>query len=121
MSKTSADPLIQVPKDTTRQSARTHYLWFHDQSRIQSLLLQQTYQGMARTLQRLKQERENYRNAIEKAEMMDVKQEALAQTERDAVTQWREVEEKLLIQIQRMDETVALLRDFSGKDKSLIS
>lgn len=111
----------EVPKDTSRQPTRTLYLYFHDQKRVQSLLLQQTYQGMARTLQRLKAERENYKNAIEKAEMMDVKQEALNQNERDAVMQWRDVEEKLVVQVQRMDEQVALLRDFSGRDSSLVS
>ena len=85
------------------------------------MLLLQTYQAMSRTLQRLKQERENYKNVIEKAEMMDAKQEELNQNERDAVMQWREVEEKLVIQVQRMDEQVALLRDFSGRDTSLVS
>lgn len=111
----------EVPKDTSRQPTRTLYLYFHDQKRVQSLLLQQSYQGMSRMLQRLKQERENYKNAIEKAEMMDVKQEELNSNERDAVMQWREVEEKLVIQVQRMDEQVALLRDYSGKDSSLVS
>ena len=111
----------EVPKDGSRQNARTIFLWFHDQQRVQSLLLQHTYQAMARLLQRLKAERENYRNAIEKAEMMDVKQESLNQNEQEAVMQWREVEEKLLVQLQRTDEFVALLRDFSGKDTSLFS
>lgn len=111
----------ELPKDASRQPARTLYLYFHDQKRVQSLLLQQTYQGMSRMMQRLKQERENYKNAIEKAETMDAKQEELNQNEREAVMQWREVEEKLVIQVQRMDEQVALLRDFSGRDNSLTS
>lgn len=111
----------EVPRDATRMAARTTYLWFHDQARVQNLILQQTYQGMSRVLQRLRQERENYKSAIEKAEMMDVKQEALSQHERNAVQQWREVEEKLLIQVQRMDDLVARLRDFSGKDTTLVS
>lgn len=111
----------EVPKDAGRQPSRTVYLWFHDQHRVQNLLLQANYQGLSRMLQRLKQERENYKNAIEKAEMMDVKQAALAQNEREAIMQWREVEEKMLVQVQRMDETVALFRDFSGRDSSLVS
>lgn len=111
----------EVPKDTARQPSRATYLWFHEQARVQSVLLQQTYQAMSRTMQRLRVERENYKGAIEKAQMMDVRQEALTQNEREAVMQWREVEERLLIQVQRMDELVALFRDFSGKDSSLVS
>ncbi|EME86548.1 uncharacterized protein MYCFIDRAFT_43158, partial [Pseudocercospora fijiensis CIRAD86] len=111
----------EVPKDNTRQPTRSLYLWFHDQERVAGMILQQTYQAMSRTLQRLKVEREGYRNVIEKAEMMDMKQEALAQNEREALMQWREIEEKLLTQLERMDDVVALLRDFSGKDTSLVS
>jgi len=111
----------EVPRDNTRMAARTAYLWFHDQSRVQNLLLEQTYQGMARTLQRLQHERENYKNAIEKAEMMDTKQDSLNHTEKQAVQQWRELEERLITQVHRMDELVALLRDFSGHDTSLVS
>lgn len=111
----------EIPKDNSRQPTRTVYLWFHDQKRVQSMLTQHAYQGMARTLQRHRQERENFRNYIDKAEMMDLKHESLAQNEREAITLWREIEEKLLVQVQRMDEMVALLRDFSGKDTSLTS
>jgi DNA-directed RNA polymerase III subunit RPC3 len=111
----------EVPKDNSRQPTRATYLWYQDPSRVASLLLQQTYQGMARILQRLKVERENYKNIIEKAEMLDVKQEALTQNEREAIMQWREVEERLAIQMNRMDDLVALLRDFSGRDSSLVS
>ncbi|CAK1361286.1 unnamed protein product [Cercospora beticola] len=111
----------EVPKDNSRQPSRAIYLWYHDQDRVANLLLQQTYQGMARILQRMGSERETYRGLMEKAEMMNTKEESLTQPERDALMHWREVEERLMIQFLRMDEHVALLRDFSGKDTSLIS
>lgn len=111
----------EVPKDTSRQPTRSLYLWFHDQDRTASMLLQHTYQGISRCLQRLKAEREQYKMVIAKAEMMDMKQEALAQNERDAMMQWHEIEDRLLSQAERMDKIVALLRDFSGKDTSLVS
>ncbi|KAM3423860.1 DNA-directed RNA polymerase III subunit RPC3 [Cercospora zeina] len=111
----------EVPKDNSRQPSRAIYLWYHDQDRVANLLLQQTYQGMARILQRLNSEREGYRGLMEKAEMMNTKEESLSQPERDTLMHWREVEERLMTQFLRMDEHVALLRDFSGKDTSLIS
>lgn len=111
----------ELPKDAGRVPGRTLYLWAYNPTRVSSLLLQQTYQAMARTLTRLRVERENYKGAIEKANMIGPNQEALSQMERETLMQWREMEEKLLVQVQRMDEFVALLRDFSGKDTSLIS
>ncbi|SMR63081.1 unnamed protein product [Zymoseptoria tritici ST99CH_3D1] len=108
----------EVPKDTARTPARTIYLWIHDQERVSSILLQQTYQAMSRTFRRLAVEREAYKSAVERAEMYP---DSLSPSDRDALMQWREIEEKLLMQVQRMDELVALLRDFSGMDTSLVS
>ncbi|KAK5118587.1 hypothetical protein LTR85_008052 [Meristemomyces frigidus] len=112
----------ELPKDNARQPSRTLYLWFFDTFRVQHLFLQQTYKGMARTMQRIPVERERYRTVIEKAERTDVKgreQEKLEQPEKQALREWREAEERLLAQVDRMDQMVALLRDFSGKDTSL--
>ncbi|KXT04750.1 hypothetical protein AC578_9700 [Pseudocercospora eumusae] len=111
----------EVPKDSARQPTRSLYLWFHDQDRVAGKILQETYQAMSRTLQRLKVEQHGYKTPIEKAQNMGMKQEALTQKERAALMQWRETEEKLLTQLERMDDVVALLRDFSGKDTSLVS
>lgn len=110
-----------VPKDAQRQPSRTIFLYFYDQNRVQDQLLQRTYQALSRILQRLQLERQRYASAIEKAEKMDVNQDALNQNEREAVMQWRAVEEKLLLQVDRLDEQVALLRDFSGRNSSLVS
>ncbi|KAK5136441.1 hypothetical protein LTR08_003086 [Meristemomyces frigidus] len=112
----------ELPKDNARQPSRTLYLWYCDTKRAQQLILQQTYRAMTRSLQRIPVERENYRTVIEKAERTDVKgheQEKLEQPEKQALREWRETEERLLAQSARMDEMVALLRDFSGKDTSL--
>jgi DNA-directed RNA polymerase III subunit RPC3 len=110
-----------VPKDNQRQPSRTIFLYFYDRQRVQELLLQRAYKSLSRTFQRLQLERQRYASAIEKAEKMDTNQEALNQNEREAVMQWRVVEEKLLLQVERLDVQVALLRDFSGRNLSLIS
>ncbi|UJO14503.1 DNA-directed RNA polymerase III subunit rpc3 [Fulvia fulva] len=109
----------EIPKDGSRQPSRAVYLYFHEQSRVQSLMLQQTYQSMSRTLQRLGRERETYRSIIEKAQTVAMKD--LPQPDRKALAEWRELEERLWLGVQRMDELVALFRDFSGRDVSLVS
>jgi DNA-directed RNA polymerase III subunit RPC3 len=110
-----------VPKDNQRQPSRTIFLYFYDRQRVQDQLLQRTYKSLSRMFQRLQLERQRYASAIEKAEKMDANQEALNQNEREAVMQWRAVEEKLLLQVDRLDSQVALLRDFSGRNVSLLS
>lgn len=107
----------ELPKDNTRQPSKTMYLWYFDTQRVQNLLLQHTYKAMARTLQRIPIERETYRGIIEKAERTDVKgheEVKLGAGERQTLRAWREIEERLLTQVARMDEVVAVLRDFSG-------
>ncbi|KAK0344000.1 RNA polymerase III subunit C82 [Friedmanniomyces endolithicus] len=112
----------ELPKDNQRQPSRTTYLWYFDPQRAQSLILQQTYKAMARTLQRIPVERERFRTIIEKAERTDIKgqeQEKLETHERQLLREWREIEERLLTQVSRMDEVVVILRDCSGRDVSL--
>ena len=105
----------EVPRDNTRQPSRTIYLWFFDQDRCRDLVLHNTYKGMARLLQRTKVEKEKVQAVINKAERTDVKgheDEYLTKAERAALVDWDEMEQKLLVQLGRQDDLVALLRDF---------
>lgn len=107
----------EVPKDNSRQPAKTIYLWFYDQSRCRALILDDTYKAMARLLQRARVEKEKIRSVIDKAERTDVvgrEDQFLNREERNALARWRDTEEKLLRQLNRQDELVALLRDFLG-------
>lgn len=114
----------ELPKDAQRQPQRSSYFWFFDEARVRDLFLQHTYKSMTRLLQRIQTERQSdaFRAAVDKAERVDVKgreEKLLARHERNIVKQWRDVEERLLIQLGRLDDVVALLRDFGGKDTSL--
>ncbi|KAK3671065.1 RNA polymerase III subunit C82 [Recurvomyces mirabilis] len=114
----------EVPKENQRQPSKNIYLWYFDTKRAQSLTLQHTYKAMARTLQRTDVEREECRTIIAKAERTDIKgneAEKLQQGEKQALRAWRETEERLLTQVGRLDDVVAVLRDFSGTDTSLLS
>lgn len=105
----------EVPRDNSRQPSRTIYLWFFDQDRVRKLVLNDLYKGMSRLLQRIKVEQEKVHTVIDKAERTDVKgneEKYLTKPELDALRTWRECEEKLLIQLSRQDDLVALFRDF---------
>lgn len=113
----------EVPKDGTRQPSRTTYLWCLEEQKVQDQYLDRTYHAISRTLQRVRFEREGkYKAVIEKAERADVRgreQELLSPGEKKLLQAWRDVEEQLMVQISRLDDLVALLRDFGGNDTSL--
>ncbi|KAF4556777.1 RNA polymerase III subunit RPC82-like protein [Elsinoe fawcettii] len=105
----------EVPKDNTRTPGRSVYLWYFDQERVEKLVLQKSYKAMSRCLQRIKVQRGKVKSFIEKAERTDVvgnEDKYLTKVDRDALRVWREQEEKLLCQVARMDEGVAVIRDF---------
>lgn len=114
----------ELPKDNTRQPSRTIYLWYFDSFRVQNIVVQQCYKAMARTLRRVEVEKGKYRTIIEKAERSDIKgqeSEKLGPGELGLLRQWREVEERLLSQVGRMDEVVCLLRDVAGSDVEMMT
>lgn len=113
----------EIARNNTHDTARAIYLWWFDEKNVVSQYLDRTYQAMARTLQRLRFERETtFKAAIEKAERVDARgreQELLNAQDREELRKWHEVEEQLLVQVDRLDDLVAVLRDFSGQDTSL--
>lgn len=105
----------EVPKDNTRAPSRTMYFWFFDQDRCRQIVLTDTYKAMARILQRIKVERAKVQTVIDKAERSDVignEDRFLTGPEKQGLRTWREAEEKLLAQLGRQDDLVAILRDF---------
>ncbi|KAF2219310.1 RNA polymerase III subunit RPC82-domain-containing protein [Elsinoe ampelina] len=105
----------EVPKDNTRQPGRSLYLWYFDQSRVEQVVLQRSYKAMSRCLQRARVQRGAVSATIEKAERTDVignEDKYLTELDRMNLRRWREQEEKLLCQVARMDEGVAVIRDY---------
>ena len=115
----------EIPKDASRQPNRVLHLWAFNERRVVGRYLQDSYQAMSRCLQRLRVERDGkFRAVIDKAERVDVKgreQELLNLAEKGLLKEWRETEERLLVQVDRLDDLVGVLRDFSGTDTSLIT
>lgn len=107
--------LQEVPRDAARTVQRTMFLWFYDEQRYKAKLLEDTYKTMARCLQRAHVEDDKVKVTVEKANRTDVigkEEQFLTVQEREALEKWRAVEEKLWGEVGRLDDLVAILRDY---------
>jgi DNA-directed RNA polymerase III subunit RPC3 len=107
--------LQEVPRDAQRQPSKTIYLWYYDPDRVCSSILEDTYKAMSRCLQRIKFERERERDFLEKTERTDVKgheEEFLSEAELEHLKNWRAKEALLLAEVSRLDDMVAVFRDY---------
>ncbi|KAI4272706.1 MAG: hypothetical protein LQ337_005119 [Flavoplaca oasis] len=108
--------LQEIPKDgSQRRPGMTLFYWFFDPERCRKRMLQETYKTMTRLIQRARVEREAVRGTVEKAERTDVvgrEEELLGEEEWTALNEWKEKEERIWGEVGRLDELVAILRDF---------
>lgn len=107
--------LQEVPRDAQRQPSRTIFLWFYDPDRVGNSVLEDTYKAMSRCLQRLRFERDRLKGFLEKTERSDVKgneERYLSEAELALLEQWRAKEALLLGEVARLDEMVAVMRDY---------
>ncbi|OGE56862.1 hypothetical protein PENARI_c002G08056 [Penicillium arizonense] len=107
--------LQEVPRDAQRQPSKTIYLWYYDPDRVCSSILEDTYKAMSRCLQRIKFERERERDFLEKTERTDVKgheEEFLSEAELEHLRNWKAKEALLLAEVSRLDDMVAVFRDY---------
>ncbi|KAF2826352.1 DNA directed RNA polymeras-like protein III subunit Rpc82 [Ophiobolus disseminans] len=107
----------EIPKVERREAKHSLHLVWYDRQRAREKLLHDTYKGMVRIVQRIAFEREKAQPLLSKAERSDVvgnEAKWLSKSELDALQKWKEVQEKLLLQLFREDDLVATLRDFHG-------
>jgi DNA-directed RNA polymerase III subunit RPC3 len=107
----------EIPKVDRREAKHSLHLVWYDRQRAREKLLHDTYKGMVRILQRIQFEREKVQPLLSKAERSDVvgnEAKWLSKGELDALQKWKEVQEKLMLQLFREDDLVATLRDFHG-------
>ena len=115
MQKAGLLELQEVPRDNARVASRTHFLFFYDHDRCKSKLLEECYKTLTRLLDRARIEKEQVQSTLEKAGRSDVigrEEQLLSKAERVALQRWQDSEAKILGQISRIDDMVALLRDF---------
>ncbi|KAI1341665.1 RNA polymerase III subunit RPC82 [Xylariaceae sp. FL0016] len=105
----------EVPRDNNRAANRTIFLWFFDEERTLKRTLEQTYKSMVRCFQRLEVERRKKRNVLSVAERKDVQGQEEEKLRGDVYNEYLEflrIEKRLLGQIGRLDDLVAVVRDF---------
>ncbi|KAJ5794486.1 hypothetical protein N7457_001085 [Penicillium paradoxum] len=107
--------LQEVPRDAQRQPSKTIYLWYYDPDRVCSSITEDTYKAMSRCLQRIKFERSRERDFLDKTERTDVKgheEEFLSEAELEHLRNWKAKEALLLAEVSRLDDMVAVFRDY---------
>lgn len=105
----------EVPRDASRQPARTFFFWEWDPERARSKVLEDCYGAMGRLVWRLAIEKGKVRPLVEKAERSDVvgrEEELLSKEEMVALRRWWSIEERVWGEVARLDDMVAVLRDF---------
>ncbi|KAH9218527.1 RNA polymerase III subunit RPC82-domain-containing protein [Leptodontidium sp. 2 PMI_412] len=107
----------EVPRDAGRQNPnRIIFLWFFDNDRVATMILENAYKMMSRCLQRLDFERRNVADVIAltlRTDMLDQDPETyLDPSQLNSYQIWRTKEESLLGQILRLDQLVGIFRDF---------
>ncbi|KAJ4150508.1 hypothetical protein LMH87_011256 [Akanthomyces muscarius] len=105
----------EVPKDNSRMANRTLFFWFFDRERTESQALDDIYKAMVRCLQTLQVERHKERNILSFVERKDVQgkeEEVMTAEHYNKYNNHLEVQEKLLGQVMRLDEMVAVFRDY---------
>lgn len=106
----------EIPRDNNRATNRLTWLYVYNPSRARKRLLNDSYRAMARLLRRAEVEKAKIAPVIEKAERTDVvgkEDKYLNVAEKAALENWKDVEGRLLNLVDRIDELVACLRDFS--------
>jgi DNA-directed RNA polymerase III subunit RPC3 len=105
----------EVPRDSNRVASRTMFFWYCDVDRCLAQLLDNNYKAILRCLQTREVHRSLNKDVLAFVERPDVKgreKEALEGKYFTKYEQYRDVENKLLGQVLRIDNLVAILRDF---------
>jgi DNA-directed RNA polymerase III subunit RPC3 len=105
----------EVPKDPTHKARSTIHLRFFDTEKAQSKLIDNLYKSMLRCIQRLEVHRHEERNILSFVDRKDIKgkeKEVMSSTHYNRYNRHLEVQGKLLGQLMRLDDLVAVLRDY---------
>jgi DNA-directed RNA polymerase III subunit RPC3 len=105
----------EVPRDNNRAANRTIFFWFFDEDRTLKRVLDNTYKSMVRCLERLQVERFKKRNVLSVTDRRDVQgneEEKLRGDIYNEFLEFLDIEKKLLSQLSRLDDLVAVFQDF---------
>lgn len=103
--KFGALSLQEVPRSADRAPTKTIFMWFHSPKRAYGLVEEYLCQTLTRLLQRVQSERSRHPVLLSKLEREDVKQNEdlyLTTQEKMEIAQLRQAEERLLVQVSRV-------------------
>jgi DNA-directed RNA polymerase III subunit RPC3 len=106
----------EVPRDSGRTTSRTIFLWYFDVERVSTILLDSIYKNMSRCFQRLDIERRRVQDVLaltERTDLLDEEPEKyMDQEQLNTLHEIEDKEESILGHIGRLDELVAIFRDY---------
>jgi DNA-directed RNA polymerase III subunit RPC3 len=105
----------EVPRDITHKARNTMHLRFFDEARTKAHLLDNLYKAMLRCLQTLEVQRYEERNILSFVDRKDVKgkeEEVMTAEHYNKYHKHLDLQDKLLGQVMRLDEIVAIIRDY---------
>ncbi|KEZ44790.1 RNA polymerase III subunit RPC82 [Scedosporium apiospermum] len=105
----------EVPRDNNRLANRTMFFWYYDADRTCRQLPDRIYKMMLRCLQVLEVERHKVKDILEFVHRTDVKgkeEEVMTPEYYDKYSKHLELERKLLGHAMKLDDIIAVLRDY---------
>lgn len=105
----------ELPRTADRAASRTIFLWHHRSNRAYSLITQDIYKSLSRCFERVAAERQKLPILLSKLQREDVKgheDEFLTEQEKADLKRLRVREEKLLVQMARLDGLIRVFRDY---------
>ena len=109
----------EIPKDKNFTLLKSSWLYGYEVHNARQQLLSVAYKAQCCLLQRIQQEYEAQRLLMEKAERTDVRYQLkkyLSAREQESFTKLVAREDAMMREISRIDDFVAVLRDFSSMD-----
>ncbi|KAG5362203.1 DNA-directed RNA polymerase III subunit RPC3 [Yarrowia sp. C11] len=105
----------ELPRTADRAASRTIFLWHHRANRAYSLITQDIYKSLSRCFERVAAERAKLPILLSKLQREDVKgheDEFLTEQEKADLKNLKMREEKLLVQMNRLDGMIRVFRDY---------
>jgi DNA-directed RNA polymerase III subunit RPC3 len=105
----------EIPRESSQVAAKTMFLWHFDLDRVKMIVLERIYKTISRCLQVLKTEKHEERDILAQAERTDIRgheAEFLPRERLERLQLIRNKEKKIFTQIGRLDELVAIFKDF---------
>ena len=111
--------VVELPRTARREVTKSLWLWSFDILRARQKCLSDCYFTMSRLSMRLQKERSEIERVIDKSERTDVQgneDKFLSSAEKEALARFERQTDKITKQMIRMDEVVAIMRDFSAME-----